>query len=96
MTQLLLFLTASSLGHLVRPDMGVSPVLAQGQVARVRQVPTPPVPLAQLGAAPKQLPAALSLRTSAAAPGEWQQAGVITPSQVSLLTLAPLLQSARR
>lgn len=76
--------------------MGVSPVLAQGQVARLRQVPTPPLPLAQLGAAPKQLPAALAVRTSAPGSGQWRQAGVTAPPRVRLLTLVSAFQSACR
>lgn len=58
--------------------MGVAPLLTQGQVARVRQVPTPPLPLAQVGAAPKQLPATLGVRTSAPGCGEWLPAAVIS------------------
>lgn len=82
----LFILTASSLGQLVRPNLGVSPVLTQGQVARVRQVPTPPLPLAQLGAAPPQLSATLGLRMSAPGSGQRQQPRVITNEQISLLT----------
>lgn len=75
--------------------MAVSPVLTQGQVARVRQVPTPPVPLAQLGAAPPQLSATLGLRMSAPGSGQRQQPRVITSEQISLLTFVLLYFSQR-
>lgn len=75
--------------------MGVSPVLTQGQVARVRQVPTPPLPLAQLGAAPPQLSATLGLRMSAPGSGQRQQPRVITNKQISLLTFVSLHFSQR-
>lgn len=75
--------------------MGVTPVLTQGQVARVRQVPTPPLPQAQLGAAPPQLSATLGLRMSAPGSGQRQQPRVITNQQLSLLTFVLLYFSQR-
>lgn len=91
----LFILTASSLGQLVRPNMGMSSVLTQGQVARVRQVPTPPLPLAQLGTAPQQLSATLAMRMSAPGSGQRQQPHVITNEQISLLTFVLLSFSQR-
>lgn len=72
----------------------MAPVLTQGQVTRVRQVPTPPLPLAQLGAAPKQL--SLTVHTSAPGPGQWQRAGVSTTPQVGSLMLISAFQLAYR
>lgn len=76
----------------MRPNLGVAPVLTQGQLTRVRQVPTPPLPLARLGAAPKQL----TVHTSAPGPGQWQRAGVSTTPQVALLMLVAVFQLAYR
>lgn len=92
---LLFVLAASSLGQLVRPTMGVSPVLTQGPVARVRQVPAPPLPPAQLGTGPKQLSAPLGMCSSAPESGQRQQPCVVTNKRVGPLTSIWLYFSPR-
>lgn len=96
LTVVLSILTASSLGQLVRPTVGVSPVLTQGPVARVRQVPTPPLPLAQLGTAPKKLSAPLAMCTSAPECGQPQQPCVVTNKHMVVDFDLLVFQSASR
>lgn len=64
--------TAPSLGQLVRPSVGVSPVLPQGQAIQTRPGPAPSRGPAQPGSAftAMQLPATLTIRTSTPGPGQ--------------------------
>ncbi|XP_072249530.1 pogo transposable element with ZNF domain isoform X2 [Leuresthes tenuis] len=68
--QPLTLIQSPSLGQLVRPSVGVSPVLPQGQAVQTRPGPAPSGGPAQPGSAftAMQLPATLTIRTTTAGP----------------------------
>ncbi|XP_044062675.1 uncharacterized protein pogzb isoform X3 [Siniperca chuatsi] len=70
--------TAPSLGQLVRPSVGVSPVLPQGQTVQTRSGPAPSRGPAHPGSAftAMQLPATLTIRTSTPGPVNLQMTQV--------------------
>ncbi|XP_040899562.1 pogo transposable element derived with ZNF domain b isoform X2 [Toxotes jaculatrix] len=76
--QPLTLIQSSSLGQLVRPSVGVSPVLPQGQAVQTRSGPAPSRGPAQPGSAftAMQLPATLTLRTSTPGPVNLQMTQV--------------------
>ncbi|KAG7218817.1 hypothetical protein INR49_019695, partial [Caranx melampygus] len=81
-----LTLIQSSLGQLVRPSVGVSPVLPQGQAVRTRPGPDPSGGPAQPGSAftAMQLPATLTIRTSTPGPVNLQMTQVGGASSLKL------------
>nr|XP_046254606.1 uncharacterized protein pogzb isoform X2 [Scatophagus argus] len=72
--QPLTLIQSPSLGQLVRPSVGVSPVLPQGQAVQTRPVSAPTRGPAQPGSTftAMQLPATLTIRTSTPGPGNFQ------------------------
>uniref|UniRef100_A0A3B4UNY5 Pogo transposable element derived with ZNF domain b n=1 Tax=Seriola dumerili TaxID=41447 RepID=A0A3B4UNY5_SERDU len=84
--QPLTLIQSSSLGQLVRPSVGVSPVLPQGQAIQTRPGPDPSGGPAQPGSAftAMQLPATLTIRTSTPGPVNLQMTQVCGANSLKL------------
>ncbi|XP_070690903.1 pogo transposable element with ZNF domain isoform X2 [Pempheris klunzingeri] len=92
--QPLTLIQSPSLGHLVRPSVGVSPVLPQGQAVQTRPGPAPSGGPTQPGSTftAMQLPATLTIRTSTPGPVNLQMTQVGGANSLKL-TGSPALPS---
>ncbi|XP_074510444.1 pogo transposable element with ZNF domain isoform X1 [Sebastes fasciatus] len=74
--QPLTLIQSQSLGQLVRPSVGMSPVLSQGQLVQTKPGPTPSRGSTQPGFTAMQLPTTLTIRTSTPGPVNLQMTQV--------------------